>query len=52
MEGNLHFQIDWASLIAGSIFTILLCFTLYLRAIYHVQAPGGHRGPCTGGSVG
>ena len=24
-EGNLHFQINWASLIAGSKFPILLC---------------------------
>ena len=32
MEGNLRFKIDWASLAA---------FTLYLRAIFQVQAPGG-----------
>ena len=25
-EGNLRFKIDWASLIVGSKFTILLCF--------------------------
>ena len=31
MEGNLRFKIDWASLIVGSKFTVLLCFTLYLR---------------------
>ena len=43
MEGNLHFKIDWASPIVGSKFTInfLLCFTLYLRTIFQVQAPGG-----------
>ena len=39
MEGNLHFKIDWASLVVGRKFKInfLLCFTLYLRAIskYH-----------------
>ena len=38
MKGNLHFKIDWASLIVGSKFTVLLCFTLYLRAIFQVQA--------------
>ena len=40
-EGNLRFKIDWASLIVGSEFTVLLCFTLYLRAIFQVQAPRG-----------
>jgi len=40
-EGNLRLKIDWASLIPGSKFTILLCFTLYLMAIFQVQAPGG-----------
>ena len=34
------FKIDRASLIVGSKFTVLLCFTLYLRAIFQVQAPG------------
>ena len=33
MEGNLRFKIDWVSLIVGRKFTVLLCFTLYLRAI-------------------
>ena len=37
----MRFQIDWASLIVGSKFTILALFTLYLRAIFQVQAPGG-----------
>ena len=37
----MRFNIDWASLIVGSKFTIFLCFTLYLRAIFLVQAPGG-----------
>ena len=32
---------DWASLIVGSKLPFLLCFTLYLRAIFHVQAPRG-----------
>ena len=43
MEGNLRFKmskIDWASLIAGSKFTVFACFTLYLRAIFQVLAPG------------
>ena len=35
-----RFQIDWASLVVGSKFTILALFTLYLRAIFQVQAPG------------
>ena len=34
------FKIDRASLIVGSKFAVLLCFTLYLRAIFQVQAPG------------
>ena len=37
----MRFKIDRASLIAGSKFTVLLCFTLYLGAIFQVQAPGG-----------
>ena len=41
MEGNLRFKIDWASLIVGSKLPFWLCFTLYLRAIFQVQAPGG-----------
>ena len=40
MEGNLRFKIDWASPIVGRKFTILALFTLYLRAIFQVQAPG------------
>ena len=39
MEGNLRFKIDWASLIVGSTLPFLLCFTLYLRTIFQVQAP-------------
>ena len=39
----MRFKIDWASLIAGSKLNLpfLLCFTLYLKAIFQVQAPGG-----------
>ena len=41
MEGNLRFKIDWANLIFGSKLPFLLCFTLYLRAIFQVQDLGG-----------
>ena len=41
MEGKLRFKIDWASLIVGSKFTIFALFSLCLRAIFQVQAPGG-----------
>ena len=41
MEGNLHFKIDWASLIVGRNVLFLLCFTLYLRAISKYKLPGG-----------
>ena len=44
MEGNLRFKINWASLTVESkfcFFAFLLCFSLYLRAIFQVQAPGG-----------
>ena len=39
----MRFKIDWASLIAGSKLNLpfLLCFTLYLKAIFQVQAPAG-----------
>ena len=40
-EGNLRFKIDWASFIFGINLPFLLCFPLYLRAIFQVQAPGG-----------
>ena len=37
----MRFKLDWASLIVGSKFTVFAhCFTLYLRAIFQVQAPG------------
>ena len=32
---------DWASLIVGSKSTVFALFTLYLRVIFQVQAPGG-----------
>ena len=35
-------KLDWASLIVGSKLTVFAhCFTLYLRTIFQVQAPGG-----------
>ena len=37
----MRFKIDWASLIVEVNLPFLLCFTLYLRAIFQVQAPGG-----------
>ena len=37
----MRFKLDWASLIVGRKFTVFAhCFTLYLRAIFQVQAPG------------
>ena len=36
-RGKFAFKIDWASLILGRKFTVFLCFTLYLRAIFPVQ---------------
>ena len=42
MEGNLRFEINWASLTVGSKFTVFALFYLmYLRAIFQVQAPKG-----------
>ena len=41
MEGNLRFKIDWADLIVARKFIVLLCFTLYLRAISKYKPPGG-----------
>ena len=41
MEGNLRLKIDWASLTVEGKFTVLLCFTLYLTEIFHIQALGG-----------
>ena len=39
-EGNWPLKIDWASLILVRKFTVLLCFTLYLRAISKNKPPG------------
>ena len=37
----MRLKIDWASLIVGSKFTVFALFTLYLRAIFQLQAPRG-----------
>ena len=41
MEGNLHFKINWASLIVGRKFTIFALFYFYLMAISKYKALGG-----------
>ena len=44
-EGKFAFQNRFrASLIVGSNLPFLLCFTLYLRAIFQVKAPGRRGG--------
>ena len=40
MQGNLCFEIDWASLIVGRKFTIFACF-LYWRAVSKYKPLGG-----------
>ena len=40
-EGNLHFKIDWASLIVGSKFTIFALFYFVFEGNFQVQVPGG-----------
>ena len=37
----MRLKIDWASPFLGRKFTVFLRCTLYLRAIFQVQAPGG-----------
>ena len=42
MEGDLHFKINWASLIVGRKFTVcLFYFVLILRAISKYKSLGG-----------
>ena len=41
MEGNLRFEIDWASLVVGSKFTIFTLFYFVFEGNFQVQAPGG-----------
>ena len=40
-EGNLHFKIDWASLIVGSKFTVFALFHFVFEGNFQVQGPGG-----------
>ena len=41
LEGNLHFKIDWTSLIVGRKFTIFALFYFVFEGNFQVQAPGG-----------
>ena len=41
MEGNLHFKIDWASLIVGRKFTVFALFYFVFEGNFQVQALGG-----------
>ena len=41
MEGNLRFQIDWASLIDGSKFTVFALIYFGFEGDFQVQAPKG-----------
>ena len=40
-EGNLNLNVNWASLIVGSKFTVFACFTLCLREIFQLKANQG-----------
>ena len=41
MAGNLHFKINWASLIVGRKFTVFALFYFVFEGSFQVQAPGG-----------
>ena len=41
MEGNLHFRIDWAGVIAGRKFTFFALYYFVFEGNCHVQSPGG-----------
>ena len=41
MEGNLHFKIDWASLIVGRKFTVFALFYFVFEGNFQVQVPVG-----------
>ena len=41
MGGNLHFKIDWASLIVGRKFTVFALFYFVFEGSFLVEAPGG-----------
>ena len=40
-EGNLHFKIDWASLIVERKFNVFALFYFVFEGNFQVQAPGG-----------
>ena len=40
-EGNLHFKIDWASLIVGSKFTVFSLFYFVFEGNFPSTSPGG-----------
>ena len=48
-EGNLRFNIDWASLIVGSKFTVFALFSLYLK--YKLPEGRGGGGLIFGGAI-
>ena len=48
MEGNLRFQIHWATLIVGRKFTVFALFYFVLEGNFQVQAP---RGLIFGGAI-
>ena len=48
-DGNLRFKIYWLALYLEVNLSFLLCFALYLSAIFQVQAPGG--GLMFGGAI-
>ena len=41
MEGNLHFKIDWASLIVGGKFTVFALLYFVFEGNFQAEAPGG-----------
>ena len=41
MEGNLRFNIDWASLVVERIFTVFTLFCFILEGNFQVQVPRG-----------
>ena len=40
-EGNLHFKIDWVSLIVGNKFAVFALFYFVFEGNFQVQAPSG-----------
>ena len=40
MERNLHFKIDWASLIVGRKFTVFALLHFVFEGNFQIQAPG------------